>query len=125
MRTQLIGTGILGLALSACGGGAGNGAEGANGTTLTNNVAASAEAGGSDAQNRVKSLPEEQRNGVMIRAIRDANLACQQVTESSLSQASSKVPVYLATCEDGAVYAVAIADDGSATVQPVTPARGS
>jgi hypothetical protein len=59
----------------------------------------------------------------MIRAIRDANLACQQVTESSLSQAASKVPVYLATCEDGAVYAVAIADDGSATVQPVTPAR--
>jgi hypothetical protein len=122
MRTRLIGTGALALLLGACGGG--GGAEGANGTTLTNNVAATAEAGGSDAQARVRALPEAQRNGVLIRAIRDASLACQQVTESSLSQASSKVPVYLATCEDGAVYAVAIADDGNATVQPVTPARG-
>jgi hypothetical protein len=80
MRT-LIGTGALVLSLGACGGG--GGAEGANGTTLTNNVAATAQSGGSDAQNRVKSLPDAQRNGVMIRAIRDANLACQQVTESS------------------------------------------
>ncbi len=123
MRKRLIGTGALVAMLGACGGG-GGGAEGANGTTLTNNVAATAQSGGSDAQNRIKSLPDAQRNGVMIRAIRDANLACQQVTESSLSQAPSMVPVYLATCEDGAVYAVAIADDGSATVQPVTPARG-
>lgn len=123
MRTRLIGTGALALLLGACGGG--GGAEGANGATLTNNISAKAEAGGSDAQNQVRSLPEAQRNGVMIRAIRDAGLACQQVTESTLSEASSKVPVYLATCEDGAVYAVAIADDGNATVQPVTPARGN
>jgi hypothetical protein len=123
MRTRLIGMGALALLLGACGG-SGSGAEGANGAKLTNNVAATAQPGGSDAQARVKALPDAQRNGVLIRAIRDANLACQQVTESSLSQTSNKVPVYFATCEDGAVYAVALADDGTATVQPVTPARG-
>lgn len=118
MRNRLIGTGALVVMLGACGG-----AEGENGAALTNNVAAAVEPGGSDAQNRMRNLPEGQRNGVLIRAIRDANLACQQVTESTLSQASNKVPVYLATCEDNAVYAVAIADDGTATVQPVTPAQ--
>jgi hypothetical protein len=121
MRTRLIGMSALTLLLGACGGG---GNEGANGAKLTNNIAASADPGGSDAQARIGALPEAQRNGVLIRAIRDANLACQQVTQSSLSQAPDKVPVYLATCEDGAVYAIAIADDGNATVQPVTPARG-
>lgn len=122
MRRRLIGTGALVLALGACGGG-GKAAEGDNGAKLTNNIAAAA-GGGGEAQNRVNALPEGQRNGVLIRAIRDAKLACQQVTESSLSPTSNKLPVYFATCEDGAVYAVAIADDGTATVQPVTPARG-
>jgi hypothetical protein len=123
MRRRLIATGALVLVLAACGG-RGGGAEGANGTTLTNNVSANAGSGGGDAQNKVDALPEGQRNGVLIRAIRDANLACQQVTESSLSPTSNKMPVYFATCEDGAVYAVAIRDDGTATVQPVTPAQG-
>jgi hypothetical protein len=121
MSVRLIGSGAAMLLLAACGGGgAGN-----NGATLTNNVAAAAQgAGANDAQARVQALPEGQRNAVLIRAIRDANLVCQQVTQSSLSQTPNKAPVYLATCEDGAVYAVAIANDGNATVQPVTPARG-
>ena len=121
MRMRLIGTTTVALLLTACGGG---GSEGANGAKLTNNVAATAEPGGSDAQARMKALPEGQRNGVLIRAIRDAHLACQQVTKSSLSEAPNQAPVYLATCEDGAVYAVAIGEGGNATVQPVTAAQG-
>ena len=122
MRVRLIGSGAAMLLLAACGGGGG---AGNNGATLTNNVAAAAQgAGANDAQARVAALPEGQRNAVLIRAIRDANLVCQQVTQSSHSQTANNVPVYTATCEDGAVYAVAIANDGNATVQPVTPARG-
>jgi hypothetical protein len=123
MRVRLIGSGAAMLLLAACGGGGGGG--GNNGAMLTNNVAAASQgAGANDAQARVQALPEGQRNAVLIRAIRDANLVCQQVTQSSQSQTSNNLPVYMATCEDGAVYAVAIAGDGNATVQPVTPARG-
>jgi len=55
MRTRLIGMSALALFLGACGG---SGSEGANGAKLTNNVAATAEPGGSDAEARVKALPE-------------------------------------------------------------------
>jgi hypothetical protein len=122
MRVRLIGSGAAMLLLAACGAGGGAGNEGA---ALTNNAAAAVEqADVDDAQARIRAMPEGQRNAVLIRAIRDAKLNCQHVAESSQAQTSNKVPVYLATCEDGAVYAVAIADDGNATVQPVTPARG-
>jgi len=120
MRIRAIGAAALALGLAACGGG-----ESETGANLTNTVAENQAAeGGSDAQKQVTNLPEGQRNGVLFRAIRDANLTCQHVESSSLSQTSNNVPVYLATCEDGAVYAVAIADDGTATVQSVTPAQG-
>lgn len=118
MLTRLTGSAILLLAASACGGGGDKSAANAQ----TNAPAPAAAGGTSDAQNRVRSLPEGQRNGVLIRAIRDAKQNCQQVEQSELTQTSNNVPVYMATCDDGAVYAVAIADDGSATVEPVMPA---
>jgi len=121
MIGRAIATGALLLMAAACG--ERGGAEGANGAALTNNVAA-ADAGGGEVQNRIRTMPEGQRNAVLIRAIRDAKLNCQHVSESAPAQTSNQVPVYLATCEDGAVYAVAISDDGNARVQPVTPAEG-
>jgi hypothetical protein len=121
MIARAIGSTALLLLATACGGGE---KEAAN---LTNNISAGAAGGAggtSDAQNQVRALPEGQRNGVLIRAIRDANLNCQHVTQSTETKTSNNVPVYEATCEDGAVYAVAIADDGTATVQPMLPAEG-
>jgi hypothetical protein len=79
--------------------------------------------GANDAQARVQALPEGQRNAVLIRAIRDANLVCQQVTQSSSAKTTTKLPVFEATCEDGAVYAIAYRDDGTAAVEPMAPAR--
>jgi hypothetical protein len=122
MRVRLMASGAAAMLLTACGGG---GAAGNDSAVLTNNVAASAgPASANDAQARIRALPEEQRNAELIRALREANLNCQQVTESTQAKTSNNVPVYLTTCEDGAVYAVAIADDGKAKVEPVTPARG-
>lgn len=114
MHMKLTGLGAV-LALAACSGGTEPEADAGN------NAAQAAPV--TEAQERVKSLPEGQRNAVLIRAIRDARQDCQHVESSSLSEASASVPVYLATCDDGAVYAVAIADDGNASVRPVMPAE--
>lgn len=115
MMLRAIGSGALLLLAAACGGD-----QGAN---LTNNAAAGA-GRISDAQNQVRNLPEGQRNGVLIRAIRDRGHNCQHVQESLLSEAAKSAPVYMATCDDGAVYAVAIRDDGTATVHPALPSEG-
>ena len=116
MRLEMLGA--LTLLLAACGSGGtdANQAAGANSA----NAAKS-----SEVQNQVRALPEGQRNAMLIRAIRDARMNCQHVENSTLSEASQAVPVYLATCDDGSVYAVAIANDGNATVQPVSPPRGA
>jgi hypothetical protein len=123
MVGRAIAMGALLLVAAGCGDRGAQGAEGANGAALTNNVAAT-DAGGGEVQNQIRNMPEGQRNAVLIRAIRDANLSCQHVAEASAAQTSNQVPVYLATCDDGAVYAVAISNDGTARVQPVTPAKG-
>jgi hypothetical protein len=75
-------------------------------------------------QQQVQALPEGQRNGVLFRAIRDARHPCQQVEGSEVVATSNGLPTYFATCEDGAVYAVAVAGEGTLRVRPVTPAEG-
>lgn len=116
MRT--IGAGLLILAAAACSGGG----------AASNNMAAQGNATApaatpSNAQRAVSDLSEGQRNGVLFRAIRDARQPCQNVRESILSEIPNSVPVYMATCENNAVYAVAIRDDGNAIVRPVMPAE--
>lgn len=113
MRIQLTGLGAV-LALAACSGG------GADNAAAANNLA---QAPSSEAQQRVRAMPESERNTELIRAIRAARLDCENVQGSLLSETSRNVPVYLATCDDGAVYAVAIASDGTSSVKPVTPAE--
>jgi len=116
MRT--IGASLLILAMSACSGGT------ANDVAADENVQAVANtASGSNAQQAVRDLSDGQRNGVLLRAIRDARQPCQNVRESMLSETPGRTPVYMATCENNAVYAVAIRDDGNATVRPVMPAE--
>lgn len=115
MRSRLTESMALSLLLAGCGGTADSGP--------TNNIAASVPSGGSEAQDRIRSLPEATRNAELAGAIRSKNLTCQQVVESTLARASTKLPVFEATCGDGAVYAVAYRDDGSAAVEPMAPAR--
>lgn len=115
---RAIGASMLILAAAACNGGG----AASNNAVADDNVTAPA-AAPSNAQRAVSDLSEGQRNGVLFRAIRDARQPCQHVSESMLSEIPNSVPVYMATCENNAVYAVAIRDDGNAIVRPVMPAE--
>lgn len=117
-RMRAIAAGMLILAAAACAGanGTNDGAE----ATGQNGVET---ASGSNSQQAVRDLSEGQRNGVLFRAIRDARLPCQNVRESMLSETPGSTPVYMATCENNAIYAIAIRDDGNAVVRPVMPAE--
>jgi hypothetical protein len=107
--------GSAALLLAACGGTQDNSAASAgNGSVNT----AAADKGASSAQKQVRELDEAGRNGVLIRAIRDAGQECQHVDRSELIQTSNNLPVYMATCDGSTVCAVAIRDDGQAVVQP-------
>lgn len=70
---------------------------------------------------RVRALNDGQRNGVLFRAIRDAGRTCQGVTRSEAAGAGAEggqasPAAWVATCEDGTPWVVALADDGTATV---------
>lgn len=94
------------ILLAACGGG----------TTPTANDAAEATANDATVnyQAAVLDLNDQQRNAVMIRAIRDANIQCQGVTESERIEGEGLT--YRARCDGGADHVVSIAADGNARV---------
>jgi hypothetical protein len=104
MRSTIAGAAILVAALAACGERASPGAnEGA--AAETENV-----------QVRIAELPEGQRNGVFIRAIRDAREECQHVERSERSGEHQGRPVWTAYCAGGGQYTIVIGDDGMAGV---------
>jgi hypothetical protein len=74
---------------------------------------------GAGVQNQLAGLPEGQRNGVFIRAIRDAGQACQGVESSQRVGGAQGQEVWLATCVGGGRWTIQVADDGSASVTPV------
>lgn len=115
---RVIGASLLILVVSACAGKSAN-----NSSATPEGNAVEAKASGSNAQQAVRDLSDGQRNGVLFRAIRDARQPCQNVRESMLSETPGRTPVYMATCDNNAVYAVAIRDDGNAIVRAVMPAE--
>jgi hypothetical protein len=104
MRAVLMLAG-LGL-LSACGGGTSAPAPAVNEAT-TNEAALNYQAA-------VLDLSPGQRNVVMIRAIQDAGITCNHVTESA--PAKGEGLTFRAKCDDGASHVVSIAADGNAKV---------
>jgi hypothetical protein len=76
------------------------------------NQAESAAASG----NQIAALSEGQRNGVFIRAIRDANLDCQHVDSSEAAGVQQGYPVWTAHCDNGATYTIVLTGNGSAQV---------
>lgn len=68
---------------------------------------------------RIAALTEGQRNGVLIRAIRDADRECQQVTASTAAGLVEGKPAWTATCDDRTPFLVAFGADGIATVVSV------
>ena len=69
-----------------------------------------------DTVQRLRDMPEGQRNGVFIRAIRDAGRDCQHVDASSEFGEVNGSPAWTARCEDGTQWVVMIGRDGIATV---------
>ena len=108
----------LALLLTACG----ETAPATNETaTATANTAAPA--GYSQLQQRVVDLPQGQRDGVLLRAIRDGNAPCQGVAESLRQPDQDGQPLYVARCTDGPVYAITVDRNGTAVVTRVSGER--
>jgi hypothetical protein len=76
-----------------------------------------------DTQNRLTAMPEAERDGVFIRAIRDANQDCQHVDSSEASGSHQGFPVWTAHCSGGGTYTIVITNDGGATVINAAEAR--
>ncbi|MEH3100383.1 hypothetical protein [Sphingomonas adhaesiva] len=94
------------LPLAACGGA---------GSDAANNAAAAEDTQG-NAIARIGTLNEGERNAVLFRAIRDANRDCQGVIRSAASDPVQGKPAWIATCDNGGEWLVAIGADGTALV---------
>lgn len=94
------------LPLAACGSG---------GSTAARNEAAAEDTQG-NAIARIQTLNEGERNATLFRAIRDANRDCQGVVRSVASDPLQGKPAWIATCDNGGEWLVAIGADGTAIV---------
>jgi hypothetical protein len=102
MRDHLTATALL-FALAGCGGG-GDTAKHSNMSRWQTT------------ESRLESMPEGQRNGVFIRAIRDAGQSCQHVDASARAGENQGFPVWSARCSDGGSWTIVITSDGTAAV---------
>ena len=69
-----------------------------------------------DYQARLEAMPEGQRNAVFIRAIRDAGRECQHVESSTPQGKINGAPAWMAVCDNGVHWTIAIGRDGIAQV---------
>jgi len=73
--------------------------------------------------NQIAALPEGSRNGVFIRAIRDANQDCQHVDSSEPAGVQQGYPVWTAHCDNGNAYTIVLTGNGGAQVIDAGEAR--
>ncbi len=71
----------------------------------------------SDLQKRVVALPKRLQDGVMLRAIRDAGLNCQQVTELTRVETRADRIRWRVVCDTTQPYVVEITPDGTAQIR--------
>jgi hypothetical protein len=102
---------LLVVALAGCGGGAEEGAS-ANAA----NAAAEPTVTPAATQNALETLPEGQRNGVFVRAVRDAGLECQHVASSERAGEHQGLPLWRVRCTGGLEYTIVIGNDGVAAI---------
>lgn len=98
----------LTLPLAACG----SGAEPPSATNIS--------APEDDYVARIRALSPGQRDGVLLRAVRDAGRDCQQVTKSDAIPDVMGAPAWTATCDNGGIWVVAFNPGGVATVTSAT-----
>ncbi len=98
--------GAILIGLCGCGGGE---------SKADGNAAATA-APANDYAERIKQLPEAQRNAVFLRAVRDTGADCQAVKGSAFSGTQFDMPSWVARCSDGRDWLVMIDKGGRALV---------
>jgi hypothetical protein len=111
MRPMVAVAALLAASLAGCGGP----------SSPAGNESAAAET--ENVQVRIADLPVGQRNGVFIRAIRDAREDCQHVERSERSGEHQGRPVWTAYCAGGGEYTIVIGDDGMAAVLDAAESR--
>lgn len=103
------------LALAGCGP-----TEPAN-TTVADNADVEANAVGNETETgnalaAVLGMSDRQRNVVFIRALMDAGIACQSVTESTRLPDQDGKPLWRATCSDKTAHMISITPEGTANI---------
>lgn len=74
-------------------------------------------------QAEVIALPLNARQGVFLRAVRDAGLTCQEVTESERLDDREGNPTWRAICDGDSPHLISISRDGTAKVMSRSDAR--
>lgn len=109
---------VAALLLAACDGGPTPAAnEAGENVTLAN------EADATNYQAEVMALPLNARQGVFLRAVRDAGLTCQQVTDSEKLADRDGNPTWRATCDGDSPHIISISRDGTARIMSRSDAR--
>lgn len=113
MRKALAGTGLaMMVALAGCG---------PSGPATPENVAIEVP-DSAEYQRQLEGMNEGGRNAVFFRAIQDAgHTQCQHVQSSSHVGEEQGFPVWQATCQDGSMWKILIANDGVAQVTSTAP----
>lgn len=70
----------------------------------------------SEYSRRLAALNDEQRNAVFFRAIREAGLQCQAVTQSEPAMPDNRYPTWRAHCGDTSAHLLQIMPDGTANI---------
>lgn len=107
-KTYLAMTGAL--LLAGCGGGQ----QAANESAA--NMAAGNAADATNYQAEVVALPPRLQDGVFLRAVRDAGLNCQEVTETERLDPMNGNPTWRVTCDGRTPHIISITRDGTAKI---------
>ncbi len=105
---------LIGLAVAAVLAGCGSKSEP---DAAVDTAQANAPADLTNYQAEVIALPKRLQDGVMLRAIRDAKLSCQQVTELRRVDDRSENVRWRVVCDNTEPYVVEITTDGTARIR--------
>jgi len=115
MKIQPIAVALLPLAMAAC-----------HSAAPPANQGAASSATATNFQQQISALPTPSRNGVLMRAITDADFDCQIIEKAEPHASVHGHPAWSVLCDHGAAYVVVIDTGGYAQVIPgklVPPAK--